>query len=191
MGEIILGRLGKRYELDRLLGHGTSMTFIYGEPKELQPISNFGAHCYAPNAGDIPPVFSIQDFEPDVAETYFSWAPLSGIRSIRTFNDKSTGLCRGIIFQYDNGGLRAVGQCRQPVDPSTLVLRPSMLCFRSTSFSTSQRGPICHGVLVKLAADGMHRHDCSGWNCLHLGVGVLTFSFTSDSSYMSHQVHWP
>lgn len=191
VGEIILGQLGKRSEQDRLLGYGNRVSFIYGEPKELQPVSIFGAHSSSPSEGDIPRPFSVQDFVPDIAETYFSWAPLSGIQSIRAFYDEGTGLCRGIVFHYESGGSRAVGQCRQHVDCSTLAVRPSSLCFQPTVYLTSLRKRERRGVRVELSADAIHQHICNGWKCLPLGDGVLTFSFTDDSSYISHEMHWP
>lgn len=191
VGEVILGEIGRRPEQDDLLGYGTSITFIYGEPKELQPISVFGGHSAAPSKEEFPCPFSTQDPIPNIGARYFSWAPLSGIRSIRTFYDEGTGLCRGIIFQYENGGLRAVGQCRLHVDSSTLVVRPSVLCFQLTSYFTSPNTPSRQGVRVDLGADATHQHIGNGWKCLRLGSGVLTFSFDHGSSYISHDVHWP
>lgn len=179
VGEIILGQLGKRLEHDRLLGHGTSITFIYGEPEELKPVSVFGAHCDPTNQRATPPPFSIQDLEPDIPDTYISWATLSGIKSICTFYDKDTGLCRGIIFYYENGGLRAVGQCRRHVDCSKRAVKPSVLCYRS------QR----NGIQVEVGPDSIHQHASDGWTCLALGEGVLTFSFNEDLSSISQQIH--
>lgn len=183
VGEIILGQLGKRSEHDRLLGHGTSTTLIYGEHGELEPVSVFGAHCDPASKGDTPPPFLIQDFESDITEAYVSWAPLSGIQSIRTFYNKDAGLCMGIIFYYENGGLRAVGQCRRYVDYSTLAVQPSVLCYQSTI----ER----HSVRVEVGSDVIHQHVGNGWKCLVLGDGVLTFSFTESWSYISQRIQWP
>jgi hypothetical protein len=171
--------------MDRLLGHGTRITFIYGEPGELQPVSIFGAYCGPQSTGDIPRPFFIQDFAPEKRKAYFSWAPLNNIQAIRVFYCKDIGLCKGLIFRYENGGMRAVGQCRLHIDNDMVVVQPSRLCFRPTLYSTSRRIRQCHGVRVELGADGTHEHVDDGWKCLYLGQGVLTFSFTEDSSYIS------
>ncbi|KAI1291217.1 hypothetical protein F5Y03DRAFT_403573 [Xylaria venustula] len=168
-GEVILGRSENRPEKHVLLGSGTPMTLIYGEPQELQPISIFGA--YPSPGGDIP-LFEAQDFEPDIAGAYFSWAPLSHIQSVNTFYDGNTRLCKGIIFHYRNGGSRALGQCCLNID-------------QSISYSTSAGRLQRHGVRVEVTGDDAHEHSDSGWKCLPLRNGVLTFSFTEDSSYMS------
>lgn len=181
-GEITLGRSENGPKKDVFLGSGTPMTLIYGEPQELQPISIFGA--YPSPGGDIP-LFSGQGFEPDIAGTYFSWASLSHIQSVNTFYDRDTGLCKGIIFHYRNGGSRALGQCRLNVDQSVMVIRPCALCFQSTSYSASAGRLQHHGVRVEVTVDDAHRHSGSGWKCLPLGNGVLTFSFSEDSSYIS------
>ncbi|KAI0512702.1 hypothetical protein F5B22DRAFT_302759 [Xylaria bambusicola] len=181
-GEIILGRSENRTEKHVLLGSGTPMTLIYGEPQELQPISIFGAY---PSPGSNIPLFEAQEFEPDIPGAYFSWAPLSHIQSVNTFYDGDTRLCKGIIFHYRNGGSRALGQCRLNVDQSIMVIEPCVLCFQSTSYSTSAGRLQRHGVRVEVTGDDAHEHSDSGWKCLPLRNGVLTFSFTEDSSYMS------
>ncbi|KAI1298567.1 hypothetical protein F5Y03DRAFT_367802 [Xylaria venustula] len=181
-GEVILGRSENRPEKHVLLGSGTPMALVYGEPQELQPISIFGAY---PSPGGDTLLFEAQEFEPDIAGAYFSWAPLSYIQSVNTFYDRDTRLCKGIIFRYRNGGSRALGQCRLNVDQSIIVIEPRVLCFLSTSYSTSAGRLRRHGVRVEVTRDDAHEHSDSGWKCLPLGNGVLTFSFTEDSSYMS------
>ena len=133
----------------------------------------------------------MQDFRPDVDDAYFSWAPLEGIQSICGFYDKETGLCRGLIFQYENGGLRAVGECRKNLDDSVLAVKPSVLCFQAAPNLASWRAPQAIGVRVEFENDGDHEHVGDGWECLHIGHGVLTFSFTEDSSSISHRSQWP
>ncbi|KAK5630102.1 hypothetical protein RRF57_005817 [Xylaria bambusicola] len=181
-GEVILGRSENPPEKHVLLGSGTPITLIYGEPQELQPISIFGAY---PSPGSDIPLFETPEFEPDITGAYFSWAPLSDIQLVNTFYDEDTGLCKGIIFHYRNGGSRALGQCRLNVDQSMTVIEPCVLCFQSASYSTSAGRSQRHGVRVEVTRDGAHEHSDSGWKCLPIGNGVLTFSFTEDSSYMS------
>lgn len=182
-GEVILGHSENGPQKHAVLGSGTPMTLIYGEPQELQPISIFGA--YPSPGGDIPS-FAMHGFEPDIAGIYFSWAPLSHIQSVSIFYDGDTGLCKGVIFHYRNGGSRALGQCCLNVDQSMMVIEPCVLCFQGTSYSTSAGRLRRHGVRVEVTGENdAHQHSDSGWKCLPLGNGVLTFSFTEDSSYLS------
>ncbi|KAI0389747.1 hypothetical protein F5Y17DRAFT_469442 [Xylariaceae sp. FL0594] len=183
-GEVVLGRPGNRSEKPVLLGSGTPMTLIYGEPQELQSFSIFGA--YPAPVGHHTLSSPAQEYEPDMDGAYFSCAPLSDIRSVNTFYDGDTGLCRGIIFHYRNGGSRALGQCRLNVGPSKSITEPRVLCFQSTSYPISGGRWQRDGVRVEFREDtARHEHSGSGWECVPLGNGVLTFSFTEDSSWIS------
>lgn len=156
-----------------------------------QPVPVLGARHGTSGRDKFPAPFSMQDFNPDVDDAYFSWASLEDIQSIRGFYDKDTGLCRGLIFRYRNGGLRAVGECRKHLDGSVLAVKPSVLCFQPAPNLASWRAPKAIGVRVELENDGDHEHAGEGWECLRIGHGVLTFSFTEDSSSISHQSQWP
>ncbi|RSL64776.1 hypothetical protein CEP54_004604 [Fusarium duplospermum] len=190
-GEVILGRLGVRTTQDRLLGYGTPLTLIYGEPTGQQRVPVIGTRHGTSGRDRLPAPFSMQDFRPDVDDAYFSWAPLDSIQSIRSFYDKDTGLCRGLIFQYENGGLRAVGECRKHVDDDVLAVKPSVICFQPAPNLASWRAPEAIGVRVELGNDIDHKHKGEGWECLRIGHGVLTFSFTEDSSSISHRSQLP
>lgn len=160
------------------------MTLVYGEPDELQPVSIFGASS-ARKSG-FPQPFSLQDFRPEPAGAYFSWAPLRGVLSTCTFYERDTGLCRGIVIYYENGGSRAIGQCRLHVDSSISVVRPTRICFQITTYLTRLRKRERRGVRVEFGGDDddPHRHSGEGWKCLPL-LGVLKLSFTEDSSYVA------
>lgn len=190
-GDVILGQLGVRTTQDRLLGYGTPLTLIYGEPAGQRDVPVIGARQGTSRRDKFPAPFPMQDFKPDMKDAYFSWAPLDGIQSIRGFYDRDTGLCRGLIFQYENGGLRAVGECRRHIDNSILAVKPSVLCFQPAPNLASWRAPKAIGVRVELENDGDHGHTGEGWECLRIGHGVLTFSFTEDSSSISHRSHLP
>ncbi|RSL68076.1 hypothetical protein CEP53_002751 [Fusarium sp. AF-6] len=190
-GEVILGQMGKRVAQDSLIGYGAPLTLIYGEPVGQQPVPVLGARHGTLERDKFPAPFSIQDFRPDVDDAYFSWAPLDSIQSIRGFYDKDTGLCRGLIFQYENGGLRAVGECRKHLDDDVLVVKPSVICFQPAPNMASWRAPKAIGVRVELGNDIDHEHTCEGWKCMRLGNGVLTFSFTEDTSSISHRTQLP
>ncbi|KAL1848313.1 hypothetical protein VTK73DRAFT_10163 [Phialemonium thermophilum] len=189
-GEIILGQLGRRVHRDCLLAYGPRLTFVYGEPLEMQRVPLIGAYSSACGKVALPPYFAAPHLEPDTDEIYFSWAPLDAIESIRVFRDE-LGLCRGMILRYENGGLRAVGQCRLHLDESVLAIKPSALCYRPTTYTVSKWGWRRPGVLVELAAEAAHAHKSSDWECIPLAGGTLIFSFTEDASYVSYRDHWP
>lgn len=44
----------------------------------------------------------------------FSWAPLNGVSQAQVFYEKDGISCKGVLFTYQNGSQRAVGQCRPP-----------------------------------------------------------------------------
>ncbi|KAI1158973.1 hypothetical protein F5B18DRAFT_638719, partial [Nemania serpens] len=181
-GEFVLGHPEDEHQKHVLLGSRTPVTLIYEEPQELQPISIFGTY---PSSGSDTPSLVSQSFESGTAGAYFSWAPLGHIQSANIFYDGDTKLCRGIIFHYKNGGSRAVGQCRLNVDQSMMVMQPCVLCFQSTPYSISAGRLQRYGLRVEITGDATHQHSDDGWQCVPLGSGVLTFSFTEDSSYMS------
>jgi hypothetical protein len=57
-----------------------------------------------------------------------SHTPLENIRQVRVFY-RGNGSCKGMLVDYDDGGQRAVGQCRLHVDPSDTFKRPSRIAF--------------------------------------------------------------
>lgn len=126
----------------------------------------------------------MQDFKPEPEGAYFSWAPLAGVLSARTLYDADSGLCRGILFRYENGGERAVGQCRLGADRRMSVLRPTRVCLRDTTYLTRLRKQERAGVEVEFGAGGEACRHGEGWRCLALR-GVMKFSFTAYSSYVS------
>jgi hypothetical protein len=60
-----------------------------------------------------------------------SHAPLENIRQVRMFyyQDRSVQSCKGLLVEYDDGGKRALGQCRLHVDPSDTFERPTRIAF--------------------------------------------------------------
>lgn len=90
---------------------------------------------------------------------YRSYAPLAGISCAYLFEDSNTGCCRGIIFQYANGGSRAVGQCRIGVDRCTEYRWPSTICSRSR-----MQDRFNSGVQVEVGTCSP-RHHQERWTC--------------------------
>lgn len=103
--------------------------------------------------------------------TYFSSAPMAEVHRVDVFEDRETRLCRGILFEYQNGGSRAVGQCRLGVDVRREYELPLTISFRS----------IEGGILVRLG-ECPCTHPREGWECCSLGAGTLYFWFAEKCS---------
>jgi len=174
-GDTELGRHFGHAQGDCILGQAP-MTFIYGEPKEDRPVELVGAYCTG-SVGDtvVPVPFQLIEVPLSRGSGYISRAPLTHIRSALVFS-RSNGLCAGILLRYENGGVRAVGQCRIHVDASESFTNPSRFCFR---FCTRVSGYKA-GVRVEFGADGPdspHLHEGGAWQCFPLR-GTLEFTFT-------------
>ncbi|KAF4462660.1 hypothetical protein FALBO_10520 [Fusarium albosuccineum] len=174
LGNVVLGQHIKGGFKDRCLGKSAPITLIHGEPIEGYPVHFFGAYCALSSATPLPDPFRLETPGPDPIgdDSYFSWAPVEGVSSTITFIDQATGFCRGIMFQYYNGGSRAIGQCRLHVDPTESVIQPLMLCFRAESYRSR--------------SDKMHHGIPQGWEC-QLLRGYVKFWFTSRSSFLAIQ----
>jgi hypothetical protein len=173
---------------DRCLAKSAPVTMIYGEPpKEGHLVRFFGAHCRAPSDRALPQPFRPEKPGPSPFgdNAHFSWASLDGVSSTLVFSDHSTGFCRGIVFRYQNGGSRAIGQCRLHVDTTESVARPLRLCFRADSYPS--RWPrTAHGVQVVFRQDAPTIHtekDPEGWGSRPV-QGLVMFWFTSESSLL-------
>ncbi|KAJ3525967.1 hypothetical protein NM208_g11412 [Fusarium decemcellulare] len=57
---------------------------------------------------------------------FWSWAPLDNVKSAEVFHDDE-GHFKGLLMAYNNGGQRAVGECRLGVDASKTWTKPSRL----------------------------------------------------------------
>ena len=187
MGDNIIGLQCKGRVKDRCLAMSAPITMIYGKPKGGQPVHFFGAYCRPPLDQALPQPFRLEKPGPSPIDddAYFSSAPLDGVLSTLVFYDQSTGFCRGIVFRYQNGGSRAVGQCRLHVDPAEVVVRPVRLCYRADSCS-SRRNRMMYLVQVKFkqgALTGHEEKDIDGWEFRPL-KGLVKFWFTPQSSFL-------
>jgi hypothetical protein len=63
---------------------------------------------------------------------YHSYAPLEGVRQVRVFYEDDGIHCAGMLFEYENGGQRALGQCRVHVARSRTYERPSSIAYAHT-----------------------------------------------------------
>ncbi len=142
-GGVILGRhyYSGAPLRDYVLAAGRPISIIYGEPDPGQPLRLLGAHPGLSLLAEYPAApFSMAYPQPNPINysclNYFSWAPLANVSSTVTFYDEASGRCRGIIFHYEGGGARAVGECRLHVDRAERVDRPARLCFWTETVPT-------------------------------------------------------
>ncbi|KAK4198906.1 hypothetical protein QBC40DRAFT_340954 [Triangularia verruculosa] len=184
VGDIIIGLQSKGHVKDRCLAASAPLTMIYGEPREGHPVRFFGAHCRAPLDRALPKPFRLEKPGPCPIDddTYFSWAPLRDVSSTLVFYDQDTGFCRGIVFSYQNGGSRAVGQCRPQLDPAESVVRPVGLNFRASS-SPSRWNRTRHMVQVKFKRTNHTEKEIEGWESRPM-KGRVKFWFTVESSFL-------
>ncbi|KAK3941210.1 hypothetical protein QBC46DRAFT_458524 [Diplogelasinospora grovesii] len=162
-GDLIIGRQGSSTRgtiRDARYSKSTPITMVYSDESKK------------PFSAEHPGINPLKE-----SDAYFSWAPLDGVVSALTFYDQRTGLCRGIVFHYENGGARAVGQCRLHVDPAVRVLRPLRICFQAELLAYQ-------GTRVKFHDRDEHEsgdeNECS-WECRPL-VGYMTFWFAGEVS---------
>lgn len=186
MGDIIIGLQSKGVVKDRCLAASAPFTMIYSEPREGCPVRFFGAYCKPPLDQALPKPFRLEKPGPCPIDddAYFSWAPLCDVSSTLVFYDQNTGFCRGIVFRYQKGGSRAVGQCRLQLDPAESVVRPVWLCFR-TNFCSSRWNRRVYMVQVKFkqGARTNHTKDIEGWESRPM-KGLVKFRFTPESSFL-------
>jgi hypothetical protein len=187
IGDVIIGLQSEGQVEDRCLATSTPLTMIYGEPSEGRPVRFFGAYCGPPLDKAYPKPFRLEKPGPCPIDddAYFSWAPLCAVSSTLVFYDQNTGFCRGIVFRYQNGGSRAVGQCRLQVDPAESVVRPVRFCFRANSCSSRWNRTI-YTVQVKFKQGARTNHaekDIAGWESQPM-KGLVKFWFTPESSFL-------
>ncbi|KAI1157820.1 hypothetical protein F5B18DRAFT_665679 [Nemania serpens] len=164
-GDVILGPSIPGSAEDRCLGRHAPITLIHGEPQEGQIVPYFGAYCQPTNGSQLPRRFQIYKPRsyPLGEDAHLSMAPLEGIRLVDVFYDQDSRHCRGMVFHYQNGGCRAVGQCRISEDSTKQFTQPSQLCFRIDS-ARGNHGSTLSAVQMDWKADP-HVHDEKGWEC--------------------------
>ncbi|KAK4162351.1 hypothetical protein QBC43DRAFT_380020 [Cladorrhinum sp. PSN259] len=195
IGDVIIGEqttmMGEQSMIgddrDHCSAASPPLTMIYGEPREGSPVRFLGAHCGQPLDHALPKPFQLEEpgLSPIRNDAYFSWAPLCDVSSTLVFYDQYTGFCRGIVFRYQNGGSRAVGQCRLQVDPAETVVGPVRLCFRASLYSLGW-GREKYTVRVKFKQDARANcteEDIEGWES-RLMKGLVKFWFTPVSSFL-------
>ncbi|KAL7804295.1 hypothetical protein V8C43DRAFT_320760 [Trichoderma afarasin] len=94
--------------------------------------------------------------EPDVQRedwplerAFFSFASLEGVLNVHVFSDKLRKLCEGILFEYENGSKRTVGQCRLGWDQVQSWQKPLGMFYESASYQLTYPDDILDPVTHK------------------------------------------
>lgn len=133
MGDIAIGSPYSEDTLENVLSKGPSEILIYNTA-ETRPISVIGAYSnIRHDSGPIAPFRPSQAGEPLVQNAYFSSAPLENVNGIKVFDERKNRFCTGILLEYENGGQRALGQCRFNVDLARVYRRPVRICLFHTT----------------------------------------------------------
>lgn len=122
-------------------------------------------------------------------DAFQSNVPLAGVTHMRVYTAAESGLLRGIVLTYENGGQRALGMCCVGVDTDIVkdYTLPTRLCFKSDRETGK----------THLSVDGHTESDC---NCMAapdddpyttirmscLMVGRLEFAVDSDRLVLRH-----
>lgn len=123
---------------------------------------------------------------------------------MRAFVDAKRSICRGLLLTYDNGGMRALGECRLGVDDSWATTHPAAICFQEKRYwtypSETYKEMLQYGAAVAITAvadsnntdvvqagqqqqQHMHAED-DGWTCCTIGQGILHFYWMGNVEYM-------
>ncbi|UKZ73888.1 hypothetical protein TrVFT333_001542 [Trichoderma virens FT-333] len=84
-----------------------------------------------------------------LAYAFFSSASLEGVSSVRVFSDKRRSLCKGILFEYENGSKRAVGQCRLGWDHVHYWRKPLSMFYGSATYQFTDPNTPYHTIRHK------------------------------------------
>ncbi|KAH8758031.1 hypothetical protein F5883DRAFT_357265, partial [Diaporthe sp. PMI_573] len=148
-GEIIVGPQEYPSAVDQMHGICGSV-LMYSEPLDNRRIDLIGAFCPGQLVSQRPvPFAGLQPRQQDTRSlVYFSSAPVAKVTSIHVFRQFGCLLCQGILFKYENGGQRAIGQCRIGDDKSNKCAQPLMVCINAASYETDGWGRMVEGVQV-------------------------------------------
>ena len=177
---------------------GKSRTFVFGDspPSKLvyrsvsQPISII--HPFSEEGG-FSCKFLLYRHPKPANEIFhrngwsFSSATLDHVASVQVFYYEDGRSCRGLLFTYENGGQRAVGQCRLFVDQSRHFEKPSQLCFRGIDSDPPSTVYYKTRVEIQFPLDSVHQlREGAGWECMAM-TGWFYFWFTDKEDLVQYR----
>lgn len=113
--------------------------------------------------------------------TLFSAAPLKNVVQATVFHRPGTNLSSGVLFDYENGGRRAVGECRIGHDSSTTYAKPRAMCVRLERYEQGPHLLSRPAVQVEFFGDEEHSHAQPYWSCYEMSGTLRWFYNYKDS----------
>ncbi|KAJ6780427.1 hypothetical protein PWT90_09615 [Aphanocladium album] len=121
---------------------------------------------------------------PPFEHAYFSYAELHDVASMEIYHDKALRFCRGVLVRYNNGGERALGQCRIGVDAVRVYEQPACFCYKKTKYLRHGTRVERDSVRIECHSNAKHDHSGDGWTCTEF-PSRLEWWFTSEESRIS------
>ncbi|KAL7905387.1 hypothetical protein GGI35DRAFT_460585 [Trichoderma velutinum] len=186
-GDITIGQRQPGCTEDKVLAAQNPISLVYCESHQGDMLSFFGAYQANPATFDVAtrPKFADPGAKQMGQFTYYSWASLDGVSSVVIFYEDDTEFCRGLMFYYENGARRTVGDCRVQMDREATVDKPTQICYR-TKIPESENGENGIGSVCKLRVEFEHHHghDDERWHCLPFR-GIMRFWIARGFSWLS------
>lgn len=151
----------------------------------LKPLSIIGIYSGAVRKLGIAPFPHPGPGDPSFQGAHFSTAQLENVAQAHIFYGGENGICRGVLLEYENGGQRALGQCRLNVDRVNSCTKPARICFFRTSYFRARTEIQLKAIKVEfLPKFEQHHHVEEGWICSEM-AGELDFWFSHEESDVS------
>lgn len=168
-----------------LLSKAPPSLLVY-DKTELLPLSIIGTYTEE-NVRTIPQK-TFEDphvCDPPFVNAFFSLAPLTSVVRLGVFKHGQSGLCVGILLDYENGGRRSVGQCRVGVDEVDYYAKPAYICLHGEPYFETESSVSLQSTSVQCTSCGdAHIHDTLGWACFPV-EGELEFWFSAEHTLVT------
>ncbi|ORY58252.1 uncharacterized protein BCR38DRAFT_448479 [Pseudomassariella vexata] len=183
-GDVSIGPCRRGKYKDIILSQLNPSLFIYNTA-DLGPATIFGTYSLE-QRNDISflPFHHRSSDDASIHHANFSSAPLNNVTRIQVFEDEELGFCRAMLFDYENGARRAVGNCRLGVDPAKTYLNPSRICYCSTQYLSQHSSVVRQMIRVESGSESTHRHQIHTWVCSAM-EGNLEFWFSGEESIIT------
>lgn len=97
------------------------------------------------------------------------------------FKKGQSGLCIGILLEYDNDGHRSLGQCRVDMDPVEYYVKPAHICLHRQTCLRPRTSVLRQTTMVECSNTREHHHSEDGWTCFAMR-GELVFWFSCEET---------
>lgn len=112
----------------------------------------------------------------------FSWVPLGSVTMATVFLREHDDFCAGILFEYENGGKRTVGEVRLGQARERVYMKPKLICTRELVTPDSFGDRYKQDIIFpeeKCADD----EDDEG-ECCHEMDGIMHFWFSAMDTFI-------